>query len=131
MSGLFCWQLVNSLDADGAFENFHGSSADARNKFLPALRDFYFDVAWPAHFRALKNAQRVARRQFSVSHKIRAQRTGGGARRADSGRGCLGAAVAAGPFVVPGTTEGNGGGATEGVSTERGTTDGWITDGKG
>src|SRR5467141_5107576 len=45
-----------SSDANGAFENLHGGAADAGDEFLPALRDFHFEMAWATHFRALKNA---------------------------------------------------------------------------
>src|SRR5713226_3429905 len=69
------------LDANRSFKHLHGGTTHAGNEFLPTLRDFHLEVARAAHFRALKNGQRVAGRQFSVAHQIRTQRTGSGARR--------------------------------------------------
>src|SRR6266699_324069 len=80
-AAIFIGKRRFSSDANRSFKHLYGGAADARDKFLSALRDFHFEVAGAAHFRALKNGQRVAGRQFSVAHKICAKRTSSGARR--------------------------------------------------
>src|SRR5215467_2867036 len=62
-------------DANRAFEHFHRRAAYTRNEFFARLRHLHFNMARPAHLRSLKDAQRVAWREFPMSHEIGPQRT--------------------------------------------------------
>jgi len=58
--GLFVWQDDLFQTRMVPFEYFYSGAADARDEFLSALRDFHFEMARAAHFRALQNGQCVA-----------------------------------------------------------------------
>src|ERR1700719_4139300 len=70
-----CWSYRNA-DANSAFENFYGGIAAARLEFLSRLRDFYLDLAGPAHLHALLYIERLRQRQLAILYQIGGQRTG-------------------------------------------------------